>query len=43
MRVNDSASALVMAQIEELIGRNVGRDIARMTAFAQGGVERAAR
>jgi hypothetical protein len=43
MRVNDSPSTLVMAQIEDLIGRNVGRDIARMKAFAQGGVERAAR
>ncbi|HEY1857646.1 glutamate cyclase domain-containing protein [Acidocella sp.] len=43
MRMNDSTNMRVMEQIEDLIGRNVGRDIARMKAFAKGGVERAAR
>jgi hypothetical protein len=43
MRMNDGATTLVMDQIEDVIGRNVGRDIGRMVAFAKGGVERAAR
>ena len=43
MRMNDGTTSLVMEQIEDVIGRNVGRDIGRMVTFAKGGVERAAR
>jgi hypothetical protein len=41
--MNDGTTSLVIEQIEDVIGRNVGRDIGRMVAFARGGVERAAR
>jgi hypothetical protein len=41
--MNDDTARLVMERIEGVIGRNVGRDISRMAAFAKGGVERAAR